>query len=114
MPRCTDCNRIIAARRKSAGKSPTCPFGWKYGKAGATVNRKHECGPECSWDWGMVKDWLNLTPYPGFAEPPRLIPVPACTRCDRKRSDHWIPAADKVTGHLTGYKPIKECVYAAA
>ncbi len=93
----------------------TCPFGWKYSAKGKqTRDRRHTCGPECSWGPEEVRHWLATTPYPGFDSPPRLVPVPPCANCDRKRSDHWEPAADPVTGRLTGYRAIKECTYTPA
>ncbi len=95
-----------------------CPFGWKYTAKGKKIrDRRHTCGPECSWTGQEALAWASETPYkiaPGVEILPRLVPVPPCVNCDRKRSDHWEPAADPVTGRLTGYRAIKECKYTPA
>ena len=95
-----------------------CPFGWKYtAKGKQTRDRRHTCGPECSWGPEKVRHWLATTPYKlgrGDDFVPRLVRVPLCANCDRRRSDHWEPAADPVTGRLTGYRAIKECDYTPA
>ena len=102
--------------RKAPSKA--CPFGWKYSAKGKRQrNRKHVCGPECSWSSAEALAWLRETPYkiaPGVEIMSRLVPIPPCANCDRKRSDHWEPAADSVTGRLTGYRAIKECTYEPA
>ncbi|MCH7923282.1 MAG: hypothetical protein IH975_09645 [Nitrospinae bacterium] len=103
------------ARRRTNGRKPAdCRFGLKYGKSGATRNRKHQCGPECGWTGQEALAWLGRTPYriaPGVEIMSQLVPVPPCVNCDRTRSDHWEPAADPATGRLTGYRAIKECEY---
>ena len=95
-----------------------CPFGWKYTAKGKQIrDSRHMCGPECSWTAAEAFAWLRETPYrtsPGVKVLPRLVPAPPCVNCDRKRSDHWEPAADPVTGRLTGYRAIKECKYTPA
>ena len=98
---------------RTNGRRPDCRFGWKYGKKGATRNRKHVCGPECSWTARECLDWNPPIKVRGkLTMQTRLVPVPPCANCDRTRADHWEPAADKVTGRLTGYRAIKECKYA--
>ncbi len=92
------------------GSANVCTYGWKYSKSGATRNRKHVCGPECSWGREEVSAWLRATPYPGFDKPPRLVPVLPCTRCSRKRSDHW-EAVSNDAGLFVGFRQIKECSY---
>lgn len=102
--------------RRTNGRKPDCPYGWKYGAKGRMRNRKHTCGPECSW---TAAEALASNPPYSISTPDghivtvqsRIVPVPPCANCDRRRSDHWEPAADKVTGRLTGYRAIKECQY---
>ncbi len=92
----------------------TCTYGWKYtAKGQRTRNRKHSCGPECLWGPEEVRDWLATTPYrvaPGVEIVSRLVPAPACVKCDRSRSDHW-EAVNDDNGFLRGYRAIKECQY---
>ncbi len=88
-----------------------CPFSYKYSAKGQLQrNRKHVCGPECSWGREEVSAWLRDTPYPGFDTPPRLVPVLPCTRCSRKRSDHY-EAVSNDAGLFVGFREIKECSY---
>ena len=105
-PRCGYRKRSVSTN----GRNNVCTYGWKYSKAGAARNRKHVCGPECSWDNAQVSEWLRTTPYPGSSEPPRLVPVPPCTRCTRSRSDHW-EAVSNDAGLFVGFREIKECSY---
>ena len=92
----------------------TCAYGWKYTSKGTrTRNRKHTCGPECSWGPEDVRDWLATTPYkiaPGVEILSRLIPIPACAKCDRSRSDHFEAVSDE-NGRLQGFRAIEECQY---
>ncbi len=121
----------LIAQATSNGHAPTlklppprkatkaaCPFGRKYtAKGRQTRDRRHTCGPECSWTGQEALAWASETPYkiaPGVEILPRLVPVSPCANCDRKRSDHWEPATDPVTGRLTGYRAIKECNYTPA
>ncbi len=104
--------------RRSNGRKPAdCRYGYKYGARGQLMrNRKHQCGPECSWDNGQVSEWLRTTPYkvaPGVEILSRLVPVPPCANCDRSRSDHY-EAVSNGAGLFAGFREIKECSYRAA
>ena len=102
------------AKRRTNGRKPTdCRFGWKYGKSGATRNRKHVCTGVCSWSGEEALAWLRDTPYkiaPGVEILSRLIPIPPCAKCDRSRSDHFEAVSDE-DGRLQGFRAIEECQY---
>lgn len=114
--RCSDCRRVITARRK---RTTDCAFGYKYTAKGTMiVNAKHECGAECSWSWQEAQAWnppyIMLTPSGEMKRMQhRLVPVPPCVNCDRPRRDHWAVKSD-ADGNLLGFGQIKECQYAAA
>ena len=92
----------------------TCAYGWKYTAKGTrTRNRKHVCTGVCSWSGEEALAWLRDTPYkiaPGVEILARLIPIPACAKCDRSRSDHWEAVSDE-DGRLQGFRAIEECQY---
>ena len=109
--------RIVNAptpRRSNGRKANDCRFGYKYGAKGQLQrNRKHRCGPECSWGVEEVREWLRTTPYkiaPGVEILSRLVPVPPCANCSRPRSDHWEAVADD-NGRLQGFREIAACQY---
>ncbi len=112
--------RIVNAptsRRSNGRKANDCRFGYKYGAKGQLQrNRKHQCGPECSWDQSQVSEWLRITPYkiaPGVEILSRLVPVPPCANCNRRRSDHWEAVANDA-GLFVGFRQIEACQYTAA
>ena len=111
--------RIVNApsQRRSNGRKNDCRFGYKYGARGQLMrNRKHRCGPECSWDNAQVSEWLRTTPYkiaPGIEILSRLVSVPPCANCNRKRGDHW-EAVSNDAGLFQGFREIKECSYTPA
>lgn len=106
---------VKAMRKATNGKVPNgrCPYA-RYTQAGNLLKRqRHHCTPACTWTAAEVSEWLRTTPYPGFTTPPRLVPVPPCVNCTRRRSDHW-EAVTNADGFIRGFREIKECSYAAA
>ena len=106
---------LLPNKRRSNGRTPNgrCPYA-RYTQAGNLLKRqRHHCTPACTWTAAEVSEWLRTTPYPGFTTPPRLVPVPPCANCTRRRSDHW-EAVTNADGFMRGFREIKECSYAAA
>lgn len=101
--------------RHTNGREVDCRFGWKYGRKGKTRNRKHVCGPECSWTGHECHEWLASHPYHVVGAEtvqPRLVPAAPCSKCDRARRDHWRAKSDSA-GLFLGFAQIEECDYVA-
>lgn len=113
--------RIVATPRRTNGRRaspPDCRFGLRYSARGqVTRNRKHGCGPECSWSAREALDWNPPYKVSIGGEHvelhPRLVPVLPCARCDRRAGDHWEAVCD-ADGHFQGFRAIKECEYEPA
>ena len=105
--------RIVSApTRRTNGRA--CRYSYKPTKSGMVRNRKHACGPECSWSSEEALEWNP--PYkvrPGIEITSRLVPVPPCAKCDRSRRDHW-EAVGGDDGRLEGFREIEACSYTPA
>ncbi|MCH8007546.1 MAG: hypothetical protein IIC91_01650 [Chloroflexi bacterium] len=108
--------RIVSTPTRRRTNGTACPYGYKPTKSGMVRNRKHTCGPECSWSSEEALEWLRETPYkiaPGLEIMSRLVPVPPCAKCDRPRSNHWEAVAGN-NGRFQGFRRIPECDYTPA
>ena len=112
--------RIVSTPTRRRTNGTACPYGYKPTKSGMVRNRKHTCGPECSWTARECLDWASAAPYKvsdtdghAITIQSRLVPVPPCAKCDRPRRDHWETVAGD-DGRFQGFRQIEACQYTAA
>ena len=108
--------RIVSTPTRRRTNGTACPYGYKPTKSGMVRNRKHKCGPECSWSSEEALEWCRVTPYkvrPGVEITSHLVPVLPCAKCDRPRRDHW-EAVGGDDGRLQGFREIEACSYTPA